>query len=74
MKSMNDIKEDMSALYNDLRDGKIDLKLAAELANVTGKNLKAEQLLLARDIFMSGQPIPLPPPPAAKKSEKHVAN
>ena len=56
MKSMNDIKEDMSALYDELRSGHIELKLAAELANVAGKNLKAEQLQLARDVFLSTMP------------------
>lgn len=51
MKSMNDVMEDMSVLYDEIRSGETDLKVAAELANVTGKLLKAEQLKLAREIF-----------------------
>jgi hypothetical protein len=51
MKSLNDVKYDMSALYDSLRDGGTDLRLASELANVAGKFLKAEQLALAREIF-----------------------
>lgn len=55
MKSMTDIKEDMSVLYDSVRNGGTDLKTAAELANIAGKFLKAEQLELARSIFLSGQ-------------------
>ena len=54
MKSLTDVKQDMSTLYDELRAGKIELKLAAELANVTGKFLKAEQLELAREVFLRG--------------------
>ena len=53
MKTLNDIKQDMSTLYDELRGGSVDLKLASELANVAGKYLKAEQLELAREIFCS---------------------
>lgn len=56
MKSLNDIKQDMSKLYDELREGAIDLKTASELANVAGKFLKAEQLDLAREIFLQGNP------------------
>ena len=59
MKTLNDIKHDMSALYEELRDGKCELKTASELANIAGKFLKAEQLDLAREIFLSGKPKPL---------------
>jgi hypothetical protein len=51
---MVDIKEDMSALYDEVRDGTRDLKVAAEMANIAGKFLKAEQLILAREVFLSG--------------------
>ena len=54
MKSIEDIKSDMSALYEELRAGRCELKTAAELANIAGKYLKAEQLDLARQIFLSG--------------------
>jgi predicted protein tyrosine phosphatase len=55
MKSLNDIKQDMSTLYDELRNGAIDLKTASELANVAGKFLKAEQLELATAIFVDGK-------------------
>lgn len=53
MKTLNDVKADMSALYEELRSGKVEIKQAAELANITGKYLKAEQLQLAREVFES---------------------
>lgn len=59
MKTLNDIKNDMSKLYEDLATGQCELKTAAELANIAGKFLKAEQLDLAREIFLSGKPKPL---------------
>lgn len=52
MKTMNDIKKDMSVLYEEVRSGSTDLKTASELANIAGKYLKAEQLQLAREIFV----------------------
>ena len=51
MKNLNDIKADMSALYEELKAGTVEIKQAAELANITGKYLKAEQLQLAREVF-----------------------
>ena len=53
IKSLDDVKRDMSELYDQVRDGTCDLKLAGELANITGKYLKAVQLDLATDIFLS---------------------
>jgi hypothetical protein len=55
-KTLEDVKADMSLLYNQVRDGSCDLKLAGELANITGKYLKAVQLDLATEIFLSGNP------------------
>ncbi|HWH72864.1 MAG TPA: hypothetical protein VNV16_01195 [Methylibium sp.] len=55
MKSLDDLKSDMSDLYEEVRSGKTELKTAAELANIAGKYLKAEQLQLAREIFTAGQ-------------------
>lgn len=51
MKTLDDIKRDMSELYESLKTGGVDLKVAAELANISGKFLKAEQLQLAREVF-----------------------
>jgi len=55
MKNLDRIKSDMSELYEQLKAGEIDIKTASELANITGKFLKAEQLQLARDIFLNNQ-------------------
>lgn len=55
MKSLNDIKQDMSTLYDQLAQGDVDLKTASELANIAGKFLKAEQLELATAIFIDGK-------------------
>lgn len=51
MKTLSNIKQDMSTLYDELRNGTIEVKHAAELANIAGKFLKAEQLELAREVF-----------------------
>ncbi len=45
----------MQELYADLRAGTIELKTASELANISGKYLKAFQLDLAERIFLSGE-------------------
>ena len=45
----------MSDLYEQVRKGQVDLKTAGELANISGKFLKAEQLQLAREIFLSNK-------------------
>lgn len=55
MKNLNDIKQDMSELYEALKAGAVDLKVASELANISGKFLKAEQLQLAREVFMENK-------------------
>ena len=55
MKTLNDIKADMSRLYDELQAGTCELRTASELANIAGKFLKAEQLDLAREIFVSGR-------------------
>lgn len=62
MKTLNDVKQDMSDLYDELRAGKLELKTASELANIAGKFLKAEQLDLATTIFLSGRPTKLVSP------------
>lgn len=51
MKTLDDIKRDMSVLYDEVRNGTTELKTASELANITGKFLKAHQLDLAERIF-----------------------
>lgn len=51
-KTLDDVQQDMSDLYEQLKSGQIQSKDAAELANIAGKYLKAEQLKLAREIFI----------------------
>jgi hypothetical protein len=55
MKNLSNIKQDMSELYEALKAGAVDLKVASELANISGKFLKAEQLQLAREVFMENR-------------------
>ena len=50
-KTLSNIKSDMSVLYEQVRCGTTDLKTAAELANITGKFLKAAQLEFAQEVF-----------------------
>lgn len=52
MKTLDDIKRDMSVLYEEVNSGTTEVKVAAELANIAGKYLKAEQLQLAREMFL----------------------
>lgn len=52
VKTLDDVKRDMSMLYDSVRDGKTDLRLASELANISGKYLKAVALDLATDMFL----------------------
>lgn len=68
MNSMNDVKVAMSTLYEELRAGRTDLKMASELANIAGKYLKAEQLQLAREIFLADKRVE--PAPIARPVEK----
>jgi predicted metallo-beta-lactamase superfamily hydrolase len=52
MKTLKDVKQDMSELYEQVKSGAVDVKTASELANITGKFLKAEQLELAKAVFL----------------------
>lgn len=56
MKTLTNIMEDMSALYDEVLSDRCELKKASELANISGKYLKAYQLDLAKEIFMTGRP------------------
>lgn len=55
MKSLADVREDMSVLYDEVLKGNTELKTADTLANISGKIIKAYQLELARDIFLDGR-------------------
>lgn len=52
MKNLDDVKRDMSELYELVKAGSCDLKVAAELANITGKYLKAAQLEFAKEVYL----------------------
>jgi len=58
MKTLKDIKQDMSELYEVLKAGQVDIKVASELANISGKFLKAEQLEFAKEVFRARQTRP----------------
>jgi len=64
--SIDDVKAAMGRLYAQLRDGEVELKTAAELANIAGKYLKGEQLQLAREIFQNNIRRVVTPPPASE--------
>ena len=50
-KTRNDVMQDMSELYEDLKNERIKHEAAAELANIAGKYLKADSLNLAWAMF-----------------------
>lgn len=56
MKSLHDIQHDMSSLYDELKSGIVEIKMASELANIAGKNLKAKQLYIAEQVFLRNIP------------------
>lgn len=45
-KTLEDLKVDLSSLYDQALAGKVDLRLTNELVNISGKYLKALQLEL----------------------------
>lgn len=57
MNSLDDVQSKMSALYEQVESGAVELKLADSLANIAGKYLKAEQLKFAREVFRSNRPL-----------------
>lgn len=75
MKTLDDIKRDMSLLYDQVKNGVVEVKTASELANIAGKYLKAEQLQLAREMFLKeprdGSQPALPHREGPKPDEAH---
>lgn len=55
IKTLDDVKADMSELYEEVRAGRIDMKVSAELSNITGKFLKAVSLEQSREQFLANQ-------------------
>lgn len=46
----NEVSDDMKVLYSELRNGVVAREISDSLANVAGKRLKAQQLILAHEI------------------------
>lgn len=60
MKSLEDVQQKMSALYDQVESDQVDLKKADSLANIAGKYLKAEQIMFAKEVFRNNRPaVPL---------------
>lgn len=59
---LTEIESDMKLLYSRRMKGAVDREDCDSLANVAGKRLKAVQLDLADDIFVSGGVPALPAP------------
>lgn len=47
MKNIAELAQDLSALYKELRQGSVDIKLASELNNTAGKIISAHKVQLA---------------------------
>lgn len=58
---LDDIGADMRKLRGEVRAGAIDLRIADSLANIAGKELKVQQIKLARQAFGHEQQKLLPP-------------
>lgn len=70
-KTLDDVQTDLSALYDELRGGRVDIKTASELTNIGGKLIKIEalkhsykaleqadrKLELAREIFETNRTV-----------------
>lgn len=54
-KTLADVMADMSDLYEQVKSGDCDLRVASELSNITGKYLKAVQLDFAKDLWLERQ-------------------
>lgn len=52
VKTLDDVKADMSELYEETKAGTVDVKLAGELSNITGKYLKAYALQIAETMLI----------------------
>lgn len=55
---IREVAAHLRGLGKALRSGKIELRLAAELANIYGKELKAHGLILGERVFFREKPLP----------------
>ena len=55
---IREVGSHLKNLGDELRTGKVELKLAAELANIYGKQLKAHSLILGERIFLKEKTLP----------------
>ncbi len=51
MKTITDLRNDLLDVYTQTKEGKIDIKLAAELSNNAGKVIKTAAIELAYNQF-----------------------
>ena len=56
MKNITDLSQDLSRLYEEIRAGSIELKVAGELNNTAGKILKAHRVQLAYHALRDEKP------------------
>jgi adhesin HecA-like repeat protein len=56
MKNISELTTDLSALYGQLRDGTVDIKLATELNNTAGKIISAHKVQLAYHALRDEKP------------------
>lgn len=70
MNNIQSLSKDLSKLYEEIRAGAIDLKMAGELNNTAGKILKAHQVQLAYHALRGEAPdIPFLAAPTMKTGE-----
>jgi len=53
-KTLEDVTQDLSSLYENFKAGLVDRADADSMANISGKIIKIEQIKLAREIFITG--------------------
>jgi hypothetical protein len=67
------VAANLKSLGAELRSGAIELKLASELANIYGKELKAQQLILMERIFTKDNGVErLPPLPGESQQPRAI--
>jgi len=60
VKTLSDIKQDMSDLYDSVRSGETDMKMADTLTNIAGKFVKADAMEFVRTVYLAKQATAIP--------------
>jgi hypothetical protein len=55
-KTLEDVQADLSAQYEAVKAGELDMSVSAEMTNIMGKFLKATALEFAREAFLAERP------------------